>query len=302
MGDVIHCLRVVSSLMTKSSTFELHWVIKQGLEPIIESSGIVSKYFVFIRYGGFLEYMKLAKNLRKENYDYVLDMQGLLRSSVLARLARGAKTFGRADGREFSTLFYSCVGNKFRNDRIHAIERLIPFLDLFDNNGRGDLYLEFPHSRGSKVLAKKLNSEKRKIVIFPESRRPEKVWPYFFELVTQIKEKKDLDIVIAGTEICDKFSGCIDLRGEIKLENLPWLVRGACLVLSNDSAPLHVASALNIPTVALFGPTDAKKYGPYPKTANSLVVSSKTNRISDICVKEVYNAMEKLLTQGDGDS
>ena len=299
LGDVIHALRVISLLVKEKPNLQIHWVIKKGLEGIIDASGLVKKYYFFHRGGGWYKYLNLGRELRKERYDFVLDMQGLLRSAVLSRLANGKKTFGCADGREFSTFFYQPVGERSRKSKIHAIEKLLPFLDLFDVNKNDALSLEFPKSEQLSTFELQPYKSSKNILIFPESRRQEKVWPGFESLTKIINESSKASIWVGGSNKDQNFKNCVDLRGKVELSNLPWLIKQASVVISNDSAPLHIASALNKPVIALFGPTDSSKYGPYPTNSRGRVISSNNGLMSGISTDQVSRALFKMIKQDD---
>ena len=80
------------------------------------------------------------------------------------------------------------------------------------------------------------------------------------------------------------------------LDELPELINRSELVVSNDSAPLHIASALGKPLIALFGPTSMKRYGPYPTNSEkSSVISASDGKIDSISVSEVELMVKKLL-------
>ena len=295
LGDVVHALRVVSFIKEKVNSLQIHWVIKSGLEGIIYASGIVDKYFLFYRGGGGVKFLKLGLSLRRENYDLVLDMQGLLRSAVLARLANGNNCYGRPDGRECSTLFYKTV-NAPTEKAPHAIERLLPFVEVFNIQKDKKLYLEFLKSRTTHFLKEKLNYENFRILLFPESRRAEKCWPFFKELSVLIQAEGIGDVLVSGTRKDDQFNHTLDLRGKVPLESIPALIRNVSIVISNDSAPLHIASAMNIPTIGIFGPTDPRKYGPYPKGSRSGdTVSSEI--ISEIEPRRIFEKILRMLTE-----
>jgi len=295
LGDVIHALRVISLLVKERPDLQIHWVIKKGLEGIINASGLVKKHFVFQRGGGWYNYINLGRELRKERYDFVLDMQGLLRSAVLSRLANGKKTFGCADGREFSTFFYQCVGESSRKSKIHAIEKLLPFLDLFDVNKNNELTLAFPKSEQLSKFELQSYKSSKNILIFPESRRQEKVWSGFESLTKIINESSKASIWVGGSNKDQNFKNCVDLRGKVELRNLPWLIKQASVVISNDSAPLHIASALNKPVIGLFGPTDSSKYGPYPTHSTGRVISSNNGLMSGISIDQVSRELFKII-------
>jgi ADP-heptose:LPS heptosyltransferase len=295
LGDVVHALRVVSFLKEQIKSLEIHWVIKKGLEGIIDASGIVDKYFLFNRGEGLREYLKLGFTLRRQSYDLVLDMQGLLRSSFLAKLAKGRRCFGRTDGRECATLFYKTVNFPAAED-CHAIEKLCKFIEVFNLRPYGDLNLNFNKSTLEIKDKLKPDSSNKRILLFPETRRLEKSWPFFKELNDLLQNEKTGDVLISGTVRDDSYLKSYDYRGDIPLRSLPALIRQASIVISNDSAPLHIASALNVPVLGIFGPTSPKLYGPYPiNSKNGDTISSHTGLISDISIGDVFKKIVSML-------
>jgi heptosyltransferase I len=296
LGDVIHSLRVVSVIRKKLDGVEIDWVIKKGLEEIIEASGIIDRHFLFERGAGVRSFLKLGSSIRAEQYNYVLDLQGLLRSSVLGYLSRCKKRYGRADGREFSVSLYQCLGPPSRKLRMHAMERLIPFLEPFGIDNEGDrMSLSFPAAVTNESIESVRQSDSPKIILFPESRRSEKVWPHFFDLAKKISSSGLAEVVVCGNEHSPKWPGTIDLRGQIALNELPKLVEQATLVVSNDSAPLHLASAMNKPVIGLFGPTEHQRYGPYPALEElSLAISSSGACMEGIQVDKVFEKVKEM--------
>ena len=122
-------------------------------------------------------------------------------------------------GRELSTVFYKSIGEKDRKKEIHAIDRLIPFLHELDfNEYEKMLPLSFVYSKLRPNLLKPLR--KQFIVLFPESRRSEKIWPFYEEFSNEISKYTGLDIVVVGNFRSDDFKNTIDLRGELKLSEL----------------------------------------------------------------------------------
>lgn len=296
LGDVIHALRVISVIRKEIPEAQLHWVIKKGLEGIIESSGLIDDYFLFHRGGGILKFLKLGLSLRKQNYDLVFDMQGLFRSAVLNKFANAKKSFGCADGRELSTLFYECVGDPCRRNEKHAIEKLLPFLDCVGLTANNALHLKFYSLKKQNAGYDFLKNNNKNILIFPESRRIEKNWPHFEKLGLELNKRKGINVVIGGVNSNDRFKDFYDFRGLIRLGELPDFIGQSDIVITNDSAPLHIASALNIPLIAIFGPTRHENYGPYPrKGSKSIAIQSKNGSIEDIKVNQVLEAVESLL-------
>ncbi len=301
LGDVVHGLRVVSQVKFQHPDATIDWVIKKQLQGIVEVSGLVGNFYLFERGEGLWNYLRLASHLRKKSYDYVLDLQGLLRSACLTKLTKGDKKLGRADGREFSTLFYDSIGERDRSIRIHAIDRMLPFLtSLGISEFDESLPLQFSGSSLNGKL-KKLLLGKKNVLLFPESRRKEKVWPFFQDLAVMLSSDSKLRVVVAGEESRrNDFSECLDLRGKVPLNELPALIGHADLVVSNDSAPLHVASAMGRPSVSLFGPTDPVRYGPYPADSDdSVVLRAPSSKIEDLKINTVYRVVAEKLGQAN---
>ena len=102
--------------------------------------------------------------------------------------------------------------------------------------------------------------------------------------------------MIAGNNRDEFYPGAIDLRNRINLTELPALIDRASVVVTNDSAPLHIASALKKPLVAIFGPTSAKRYGPYPQNSEqNIILTAQEKNLETISVEQVAFAIEQSL-------
>lgn len=296
LGDVIHGLRVMNQIHLLMPDAVIDWVIKEELTEILSACGFVNQIFHYKRHGGLKLYLKLIQEIRREKYDYIVDLQGLLRSGIITFLAKGKSKLGVADGREFSSLFSTSVGEKSRKKEIHAIDKLTPFLKTLGlNDFDPALPLGFRESF-IREQSKELIGNNPYILLFPESRRPEKVWPLFKELLQELKKESGYEIVVAGNHKGDDFNGIIDLRGKLRLFELPWLISKSKVIVTNDSAPLHIASSMSVPTVALFGPTSKIKYGPYPRSqGNFKVIVGENNQISAITCECVLKKLRELI-------
>ena len=91
---------------------KIDWVIKEELSEILKASGFIHQIFDYQRQGGIYSYLGLILKIRRNKYDYIFDLQGLLRSGIITFFAKGRTKLGVADGREFSTIFYSSIGEK----------------------------------------------------------------------------------------------------------------------------------------------------------------------------------------------
>lgn len=102
-----------------------------------------------------------------------------------------------------------------------------------------------------------------------EHRWRNKRWPYFAELIGLLHERlADAQICLVGgpeDEAClplPRSERCVDLRGRLTLRETAWILRSSALAIGNDCGPMHVADAVNCPSVVIFGPTCELKNGP----------------------------------------
>ena len=156
----------------------------------------------------------------------------------------------------------------------------------------GNLNLKFVDGRGGA----------RPIVMFPDSRRAEKRWPGFHQLTELIlREDRTRRVVWAGSNFlpdkgaffpADRF---LNLTGNTSLLSLPALVRRAEWVISNDSGPMHLAAALGVRTLGIFGPTDPRRFGPYPLTApTNHVMQAPVGDLRLLPAKEVFARFQRI--------
>ncbi|MGA3007827.1 MAG: glycosyltransferase family 9 protein, partial [Opitutaceae bacterium] len=87
----------------------------------------------------------------------------------------------------------------------------------------------------------------------------------------------------------------LNLTGKTSLVSLPALVQRADWVISNDSGPMHLAAALGVRTLGIFGPTDPRRFGPYPLTApTNHVVQAPVGDLKLLAAKDVFRRFQRL--------
>ena len=296
LGDIIHGLQVVQTFREQTKDWKISWVARDIFAPLVKACPTVDHVYTFQREGGVLAFLSLMRQIRAEQWDVVWDMQGLARSGLLTLAARSPVKLGRADAREFATFAYTEMIAGAQDS--HAL----------------DILLEFLHSSGvKKILPKNLNfrstgsqgitaiAKQNPIILFPESRRKEKVWPYFHSLAIKLsKLPGDQPVVWAGSDkqLAPDMDTphFINLAGKTSLQHLPELISNAKLVVSNDSGPMHLAAAMGKPVLALFGPTDPESFGPYPiDSKRHVILRAENGDLSKLDVEAVYMACVKML-------
>lgn len=301
LGDIVHGLQVATSLKAQVKHLRISWVVREIFAPIVRACEAVDQVYVFERNAGAKGFMKLTKELRKKTFDYVFDMQGLLRTGLMTSRVLATKKVGRSDAREFSGVFYNeKVPLPPNGKNSHALDILLQFCTALAAKPElqgtlkfrevDSLHLRFADARGGG----------KPIVMFVDSRRAEKTWGGFKQLTELIlRESKTRKVVWAGASyVHDRGSFPPDqffnLTGNTSLVSLPALVKRADWVIANDSGPMHLAAALGVRVVGIFGPTDPQLFGPYPLSApTNFVVQAPVGDLKLLSAKEVYSKFQR---------
>jgi ADP-heptose:LPS heptosyltransferase len=249
-----------------------------------------------------------------------VDLQGLFRTAGLGWLSGAKQRFGMANAREFGGVFYT---HKVRQDGncVHLVDY---YLKIVGEMGARDLKVEFVLPKRSeagesvkKLLRQENEPEGGYVVIVAGSAHKDKRWPTerFAELADRINERYGLPIVACGTAgegaIVKDLKGLArapitDLSGRTPLKELVELLRGARLVVSNDTGPGHIASALGVPLVMMFSwsnPARISPYGrpecmvarePYGRGAG-IKSTDPRHSVSEITVDEVFEKVRQQI-------
>ncbi|MDP6082350.1 MAG: glycosyltransferase family 9 protein [Verrucomicrobiota bacterium] len=304
LGDIIHGLQFAESLRSEISNARISWVSREIFAPLVESCQTVHKTYVFQRKGTLKHFVELIFEIREKQFDWVLDLQGLFRSGILCLLSRAKNKAGRSDAREGSKLFYPVTASMPSNgSESHALDILLNFKPLFDKPASCNRLLVFDTPLSQSFGEQLLSPTFKRVIIFPESRRPEKEWPFYQELTFELlSQNTNLQLIWVGTsQLEPKFPAhpfihhnrFLNLCGSTQIEELPALVNASDLVLTNDSGPMHLAAALKKEVVALFGPTDPKKYGPWEQMQN--VIVAPNGNLKELPVAKVADVLKRKL-------
>ena len=106
LGDIIHALQVATSLKSQLKGLRISWISREVFAPIVEASDVVDQVYIFERNGGTKGFLRMMKEVRRTKFDYVFDMQGLLRTGLMISRTRSDFKVGRSDSREMSEMFY----------------------------------------------------------------------------------------------------------------------------------------------------------------------------------------------------
>ena len=302
LGDIVLGLQVAASLKAQRDNLRISWIVREMFAPIVRSCEAVDHVYVFERAAGAKGFLKLMRQVRGTKFDYVFDMQGLLRTGIMTNRVKAAHKVGRSDAREWSGVFYDERVPLPPAGRLsHALDILLQFCPvlgakpevrgLLRFRDAGHLNLKFADGKGGA----------KPYLMFPDSRRADKKWGGFKQLTEMIlREDRSRKVVWAGNNLVPDrgaFSPAqfLNLTGNTSLVSLPALIRKADWVFTNDSGPMHLAAALGVRVFAVFGPTDPRLYGPYPVGAPSNhVIQAPVGDLRMLPVRDVFNRFQKI--------
>ncbi len=296
LGDIVHALQVATSLKAQCTNLRISWIVRDIFAPLVQASAAVDKIFLFERNAGTKGFLRMMREVRKTKFDYVFDMQGLLRTGLMASRAITKKTIGRTDYRELSGVFYDEKVPLPANGRqSHALDILLQFCPVLGAKPEIRGKLKFRQVDKLKLSFAEGKDGAAPIVMFPDSRRAEKCWGGFRQLtLLLIRSNRSRQVIWAGDNFLPARVGLpkdrfLNLTGNTSLVSLPALIQQCEWVISNDSGPMHLAAGLGIKTMAIFGPTDPQRFGPYPlKSPTNVVVQAPAGNLKLLQAKEVY--------------
>ena len=277
IGDIVLSTALVSKVKEKYPDSNIYYLTTPLGKEILKNNPKIKEVIVYDKRGkdkGFGTFISFVRRIRKLKIDVCLTPHRYLRSSILSILS-GAKIRVGYDIANLSFVF----NKKIKYDKTkHEVEKLLSFIDDDDKRFELEMYPSEKDKIKIDTLLKNLSENKKIILIAPGSKWFTKKWPeeYFKILIQNLIKRDDLLIIITGgkeeKEIeLDLDSKVLDLRGEISLLELAELTKRASLVVSNDSAPIHITSAFpNTRIIGIFGPT-VKEFGFFPWSKNSKV-------------------------------
>ena len=231
---------------------------------------------------GVRGFARLASALRRRQYDSAYHAQGSLRSGALTFAAgvRDRVGFSSSSGRPFYTTRIPPIDNTHHAARLLSLGTRDPLRQVSNAEIRPRLYPSIIERAQVDVVLGPAAAGAPLIALAPGSVWATKRWPYFPDLARDLIAQTDAQIVVVGgeadralaLEIVGATKGqAIDATGRLSLLASADLIGRSAVLVTNDSSPLHLASAMNTPTVAVFGPT-VPEFGFGPLAERAVVV------------------------------
>jgi heptosyltransferase-1 len=325
LGDVIHALPTLEALRSLYPQGHITWLVEDTYAPVLAGHPALDEVWPVprprLRNGRFLEnareVFQVARRLREEPFDLVIDLQGLLKSAFWVALTRAERKVGYDRTREFSYLALTERLAPFHPEA-HAVWRYLnvarhlgapaaPPLFRLGLNLPEDLRHLLPET--GQPLA----------VLHPGARWPTKLWPgaHWARLAEWLAREKGFQVIITGSPGDRELVGeivaqaevpLLDLSGRTSLAELAALLQKARIAVTTDTGPMHLAAAFGKPIVALFGPTAPWRTGPFGEGHEIVRLElpcspcfrrqcTESRCLTDLPVSAAEEAVEKILVR-----
>jgi heptosyltransferase I len=320
LGDIVHAMVVLQFIKKFNNKISIDWIVEESYKDLLEFHPDLNKVHLVNlkdakrKRSVFALFRELKKVHKLSPYDLVVDMQGLLKSALIARLIPSVITLGfdKFSAREkvASTLYNKTFHFEYDKNVVERNLALIEFsLGLIISEH--DIKNKSPFLKSNEEhLENNLSKIKKNIILVPGASHKSKCIPIhklvelaylidanFLIVWGNAKEKKmadDIKALAPFVNVCDQLS----------ISLLISLISSADLLIGPDTGPTHMAWALNIPSISLFGSTPGYR-NTYPTSINQVIESNsivnprKINKnddsIKEIEVKDIVKVASELL-------
>lgn len=273
LGDVIHAVPAAAALRRAFPYARVDWLVDAKHRAIVDLVTAIDRV-VPLESPTLRGWTAALKSLRAFPYDVAIDLQGLMKSAVLARASGAARVVGfsiwhlrEKTARPFYSDAHEAEGG-------HVIRKNLRLLRAI---GVEDEEIRFPLADAASPalddLRGRIPADRAFALINPGAAWPNKRWApeRFGELATFFRDECGLTPVVLwgpgedglAQAVIAASSGAAILAPPTRVADLVSMARAAALMVSGDTGPLHIATAVGTPTVSLFGPTDPERNGPY---------------------------------------
>jgi heptosyltransferase-1 len=257
MGDVIHTLPAAAALRRSFPEGTLSWLIRPRWAPLLAGNPHIDRVIPLAREVGAT--LRTIEELRQEHFDLAVDFQGLMQSAVVAKAARPAKLVGFGKGAVREKLAAAVYSQTVEPKKVHVVDKNMELaIAAAQASVAGAVEFPLPPGKPEGTLP-----SGPFVLASPLAGWGSKQWP--LERWSELAALLKLPLVVNGppssqSELSTIKGALVHVSG---VEGLIDATRRATAVIGLDSGPLHLAAALGKPGVALFGPTDPARNGPY---------------------------------------
>lgn len=328
IGDVVHALPVAHALKQAYPEARITWIVEKPAYDLLTNNPDIDDIIIFDKpkfkslKGAICHAPELSKQLKQHRFDLAIDLQGLFKSSMISWLSGARERLVYCNAREGSHLVSKRVCGQYSSG--HVVKRyldVVRFLGCEVEQVRFPVYIT-PQEAGQAVAIAAQSGftlDNPYVILAPGANWPNKCWPvpYFAELADRLYAEQLIPVIIGGPkerqafeEIAAKTSiPPVDLVGKTTLKQLAHIIKSARAFVGGDTGPMHLAAALGTPVVALYGPTDTNRNGPYGTSHQSITISAdcagcwrrqcpkNIDCLAQIPVDAVYDSLKTIIAQ-----
>ncbi|MCU0611637.1 MAG: glycosyltransferase family 9 protein [Candidatus Eisenbacteria bacterium] len=273
--DVVAATAVLNGLREALPTAVVTMVVHKENEELLSGHPWVDRIVAYDRrkhHRGPLGFRRLLTTLREQDWSISIDLRRSVATRLMTRAAGAPTRLTASEESAVTSLLVSARINRFfaRRTRVETLLGSLRKLGVGNGYRPPRLYLRPEWTSGAGNLLRQLGVKAPTVVgLGPGARRETKLWPpeRYAELAKRLSCSGSEVLVLGSHEekdICTKVAagraGVHDLAGRLSLGELLGLTARCTAFVGNDSGPTHCAHALGVPTVALFGPTDGRRY------------------------------------------
>ena len=290
-GDIICALPVLRAVRASFPRARIGWVVDSRFEALLDQDPDIDELFVapISRWkkaarsplgwpSVVAQFTGLRRDLRRAAYEVCLDLQGIVKSALVVRMAACERNYEMAGGR-IAEKRWLVAGERVPCDNPHAVTRMLPLAGAIGaaiGVPRFDLHIpQADRHYAAELLREHSFTGKGPVVALnPGAAAPHRMWPAdrFAQAARRIKQQADARIVVLGgpseVELAQRITAQADIdalctAGKTSLLQLAALIDHCRVVVTGDTGPQHVAAALGKRVVALFGPANPDRTGPF---------------------------------------
>ena len=281
LGDVVTALPVLRGLRRSFPDAHIAWLVSDACAPLIRHDSDLDEAVLFERRklgrawrspAAAAALCKLLRTLRAGRFDWVLDLQGLLRSGLLTRVTGAPLRAGFADAREGAASFYT---HRLPVEQAHTVERNVALASMLGVDTRGeDMTLQISPDAGrsaAKMLDDAGLAPGEFIAALPPTTWATKLYPTRHWRAVAAAMGARLPVVLLGApreaplcaSVAEGIPHVVNLAGRTGVGEMPAVIAASAGVICCDSAAKFIAPAVGVDCVVLIGPTRVERTGPY---------------------------------------
>lgn len=308
IGDVVLTTPVIRALKRHYGKADLYYLAEAGPAAVLAGNPHLEEVIVLpneLLPGRSLltrcgEQLGFLRALRKRRFDLVIDLFGNPRSALLT-LATGARYRVGYDVRGRGAVYNVKIRRSASLQAVDAYLDAVRTIGVPASDDRTEVHFSAEDAAwaDSWLAERGADDDRRIAALNPGASWPAKTWSAscFTELARRMIEALNLRVLlIAGPGQWEAMTGLADMAGLAvpvvetgSLTRLAALIQRCDLFVSNDSGPMHVAAAVNTPTIGLFGPSNPRIWFPYAKSEGHIALETGAEDCCgrDFCVRPV---------------